>query len=606
MAIPHSEIQSPKTRQEFHYPPLEASDEELSIRLLKLSATGRDANDVGACACGQLEAFRLFQAPPYHALSYMWGSPFHAEDLEASGHADVDWDAATHVLLINDQRFPIRPSLAAFFQQLGCCKPSAVPGYLWIDALCINQADANERSRQVQRMGRIYEKATCVLIWLGPVGEHVKPIARAMQDWDKLEPTTQERKRFLAREPGSASPSFDPLHKRLAYWPRWQKWHWWNGGYRSESGQSWNDIHLSVRLLLDDRHRLPDALKLSSSHADNSIALQSRAALSELGCRRYWSRIWIVQEMYLTSAATVQCGSEQFSLETLFRTWVLFHAISTDSGVDWKKAFRVILAMDEEEMASRPVENIFDPDGRMRFGPPPSRDGVPVTINCFTGLCRWRRARAAQSERFLELVWQFREFDCSDVRDKVYSLMGLAGKVPSRQSLQVNYASTAPELLLDLVQLSDREGHALSTARLRKITDSWGLNPSEIASIPHRKILTRLREPYSLDNFYENLYPSSPGYEDIGASCVPYTIWISNIIVFGTRAQLSRMSKAAILCKRPNEKAEYEGRRVSFDSDLFNGLLIHKDDNDKKHEFPFHCITTSAAQFALILEHSDC
>lgn len=37
----------------------------------------------------------------------------------------------------------------------------------WIDALCINQFDDDEKSVQVQRMGSIYENATDVLIWLG-------------------------------------------------------------------------------------------------------------------------------------------------------------------------------------------------------------------------------------------------------------------------------------------------------------------------------------------------------------------------------------------------------------------------------------------------------
>lgn len=38
---------------------------------------------------------------------------------------------------------------------------------LWIDAICINQRDLEERSRQVQLMDLIYLKATSVVIWLG-------------------------------------------------------------------------------------------------------------------------------------------------------------------------------------------------------------------------------------------------------------------------------------------------------------------------------------------------------------------------------------------------------------------------------------------------------
>jgi Heterokaryon incompatibility protein (HET) len=42
---------------------------------------------------------------------------------------------------------------------------------LWIDAICINQGDAAERSSLVRRMKSIYENAKHVLIWLGPAGD---------------------------------------------------------------------------------------------------------------------------------------------------------------------------------------------------------------------------------------------------------------------------------------------------------------------------------------------------------------------------------------------------------------------------------------------------
>lgn len=38
---------------------------------------------------------------------------------------------------------------------------------LWVDALCINQSDLNEKSEQVRKMNQIYRKAYNVCIWLG-------------------------------------------------------------------------------------------------------------------------------------------------------------------------------------------------------------------------------------------------------------------------------------------------------------------------------------------------------------------------------------------------------------------------------------------------------
>lgn len=39
--------------------------------------------------------------------------------------------------------------------------------YFWIDAICIQQEDVDERNHQVRMMGRIYERAAFVLAWLG-------------------------------------------------------------------------------------------------------------------------------------------------------------------------------------------------------------------------------------------------------------------------------------------------------------------------------------------------------------------------------------------------------------------------------------------------------
>jgi hypothetical protein len=38
---------------------------------------------------------------------------------------------------------------------------------IWADAVCINQADDEEKSWQVRMMGDVYRNADRVLIWLG-------------------------------------------------------------------------------------------------------------------------------------------------------------------------------------------------------------------------------------------------------------------------------------------------------------------------------------------------------------------------------------------------------------------------------------------------------
>jgi hypothetical protein len=47
------------------------------------------------------------------------------------------------------------------------------PRVLWIDQLCINQWDNNEKARQVQLMRDIYAKSQACLIWIGEVKDEV-------------------------------------------------------------------------------------------------------------------------------------------------------------------------------------------------------------------------------------------------------------------------------------------------------------------------------------------------------------------------------------------------------------------------------------------------
>jgi hypothetical protein len=43
---------------------------------------------------------------------------------------------------------------------------------MWIDAICINQDDLPERSREAIKMGLVYNNAKQVLVWLGPSSEN--------------------------------------------------------------------------------------------------------------------------------------------------------------------------------------------------------------------------------------------------------------------------------------------------------------------------------------------------------------------------------------------------------------------------------------------------
>lgn len=117
------------------------------IRLIMLYP-GRFADDI---ECSLLQA-PLDHFKRYEALSYTWGAPDKTSSVLLKGH-----------------RFPVTRNLEAALRHL---RYEAVPGrdnarLLWIDAICINQDDLEERNLQVRRMPDIYQAAERVVGWLG-------------------------------------------------------------------------------------------------------------------------------------------------------------------------------------------------------------------------------------------------------------------------------------------------------------------------------------------------------------------------------------------------------------------------------------------------------
>ena len=103
----------------------------------------------GALACS-LRCERIEDvALRYEALSYVWGSE------EPSNSVEIQ---------CGDGVLSVGPNLACALMHI---RYELEPRLLWVDAVCINQSDDEERSQQVQQMGNIFASAKRVLIWIG-------------------------------------------------------------------------------------------------------------------------------------------------------------------------------------------------------------------------------------------------------------------------------------------------------------------------------------------------------------------------------------------------------------------------------------------------------
>jgi hypothetical protein len=121
-------------------------------------------------ACS-FQTFDLESPPHFVALSYTWGD---AEDVAFSAAGDTVLPPVP-LIRVNKEKFAVTRNL---FDALIALRKQKLRSCIWIDALCINQDDTNERNAQVSVMDQIYQSASQVLVWLGP---DVRDDARKVQ-----------------------------------------------------------------------------------------------------------------------------------------------------------------------------------------------------------------------------------------------------------------------------------------------------------------------------------------------------------------------------------------------------------------------------------------
>ena len=129
----------------YQHKPLKSLDH---VRVLALQPASRFEAQLTASII-QYDRKNMHQSPLpiYEAVSYTWGEPVFpcaiiVDDATISTTENVD-------------------TMLRYFR-----KPRKVR-YLWIDAICLDQANHLEKSTQIKRMGMIYSAAKRVNIWLG-------------------------------------------------------------------------------------------------------------------------------------------------------------------------------------------------------------------------------------------------------------------------------------------------------------------------------------------------------------------------------------------------------------------------------------------------------
>lgn len=145
-----------KASNPYQYKPLrnDEGSKEFFIRLITL----HPGPQTGPITCS-ISRISLSEASHrgYEALSYCWGNQADKLDIYITPDAETPADQG--------EVLSVTASLKPFLYRT---RVRGQPRTLWIDSICINQSDTNEKDIQVERMRDIYLHAKLTMSWLGP------------------------------------------------------------------------------------------------------------------------------------------------------------------------------------------------------------------------------------------------------------------------------------------------------------------------------------------------------------------------------------------------------------------------------------------------------
>ncbi|KAI5917471.1 heterokaryon incompatibility protein-domain-containing protein [Camillea tinctor] len=179
----------------------------------------------------------------YETLSYVWGSPNNRKTIS-----------------LNNHDFEVTDNLWLAMRRLRSPSSARV---LWIDAICINQKDNDEKSQQVTMMGDIYKGCINCVIWLGESNDVAEPGVQsttALQAFELLDILSADRH---LRE----LPCFAEVE-----------------GQRTAISEKYENHFIALKHLLD----LP-----------------------------WWRRIWVIQELALSRSVKFLYASEELPYQTI-------------------------------------------------------------------------------------------------------------------------------------------------------------------------------------------------------------------------------------------------------------------------------------------------
>jgi len=146
---------------EYIYKPIQAAE----VRLCKFI---KETDHI----CADLVTYSIDDLAPYQTLSYVW-----AEDDRTPS---MNWK-----IKVGGRSLAVLESLKPFFDALRD-KDLLLDGtWWWIDSICINQNNDEEKNHQVKLMRQLYSDCRACIIWLGSATRREEEVVDFIQDLDR-------------------------------------------------------------------------------------------------------------------------------------------------------------------------------------------------------------------------------------------------------------------------------------------------------------------------------------------------------------------------------------------------------------------------------------
>lgn len=348
------------------------------IRILALEP----AKDYFAPLAGCLAHIPLYGDTSYLAVSYTWGDNQFSRSMK-----------------IHHQIIPITANLEDALRGL---RSKEAPQFVWIDALCINQQDEKEKSRQIPRMQEIYDHAIAVF---SRPGRNTKLIQKGM--------------RFV-QELGQPKLTV------------WEKDHTGNSSlkYTARLAKAWAALYEVFRQPFFGRRWIVQ--EFASSNLPNIVTPGGRKVF-------HWQKLY-----------NAACTFED-NLEKITDLWHTFYSSPLKTGKDIEHA------QDNEGIWSTHKENPFETYKEIAYADWEKihcngLNDVQLTVRSIKILSYIRHPRASgKPPTFLLLLVLTQTFDCTDSRDKLYSLWNLANDAQCL-NIRPDYSRSTAKVYRDFVK----------------------------------------------------------------------------------------------------------------------------------------------------------